>query len=306
MKKLITLDTFCYYFVGDIIGNVTIYRVANEIGNDNDNDNKRIKIQQKKPIPKIFTDLRKDNRKFIKNVFNINLFSIFHKKNKKDNNENEIVYNNEENKTEEDIGKGKEYEMEDVEVLDNEDKRNNNIMEGEEKYNKIKGEENKIEDKEDKTEENTGKYFYAKFDRLSEINIFKVELFNKLHAHNEQIRYIDFNKRLNLFLTYALDGFINLYLFPSCKMINAIKISKVTGNAIFTKVLLISNPFPMFICLNEKLIYIFDLKGDCIFVEDIMNSDVKIYIDKNYGIVPDFITKNGEECPFSFIKENEE
>ena len=117
-----------------------------------------------------------------------------------------------------------------------------------------------------------------------------------MHAHNEQIRYIDFNKRLNLFLTYALDGYVNLYLFPSCKMINAIKISKITENAIFTKVLLISNPFPMFICVNDNLIYIFDLKG--------MNSNIKIHIDKNNGIVPDFITKDGEECLFPFIKEN--
>ena len=125
-----------------------------------------------------------------------------------------------------------------------------------------------------------------------------------MHAHNEQIRYIDFNKRLNLFLTYALDGYVNLYLFPSCKMINAIKISKITGNAIFTKVLLISNPFPMFICVNDNLIYIFDLKGECIYAYDIMNSNIKIHIDKNNGIVPDFITKDGEECLFPFIKEN--
>ena len=306
MKKLITLDTFCYYFVGDIFGNVSIYRVANEIDKDKDNEHKKIKEKQKIPIPKIFTNIKK--KKIFKSALNIHLFSKFslkrNKKNKKDNNENELIYINEEIKNEEDIDVEKECKTEDVEVLDNEDNRKNNIIEEENKDNKIEGEENKIEDNDDKKEENYGKYLYAKFDRLSEINIFKVELFNKLHAHNEQIRYIDFNKRLNLFLTYALDGYVNLFLFPSCKMINAIKISKITGNAIFTKVLLISNPFPMFICVNDNLIYIFDLKGECIYAYDIMNSNIKIHIDKNNGIVPDFITKDGEECLFPFIKEN--
>ena len=302
MKKLITLDTFCYYFVGDIFGNVSIYRVANKL--DKDNEHKSIMTKKKIPMPKIFTDLKKN--KLFKNALNIHLFSGFsikrNKKNKKDNNEKELVYINEENKKEEDIDAEKECKIEDVEVLDNEDERKNNIMDEEDKDNKIGGEENKIEDNDDKIEKNYGKYYYAKFDRLSEINIFKVELFNKLYAHNEQIRYIDFNKRLNLFLTYAFDGYVNLYLFPTCKMINAIKISKVTGNAIFTKVLLISNPFPMFICVNDNLIFIFDLKGECIYVDDIMNSNIKIHIDKNNGIVPDLITKDGEECLFPFIK----
>ena len=278
MKKLMTLDKFCYYFVGDIFGNVTIYRIVNEI----ENDNNSIKFLQNNPII-IIKKLRNARKKFFKNVFS-KIKKIKLKRNKK-------------NKNEEDIDEEKENDIKDVEVLDNEDKIEDNIIEGGNIDNKIE-EENKIE-------ENTGKYYYAKIDRVGEKNIFKVELFNKLYAHNEQIRYIDFNGRLNLFLTYALDGYVNLYLFPSCKMINAIKISKVTGNAIFTKVLLISNPFPMFICLNENLIYIFDLKGDCIYAEDIMNSDVKIYIDKNLGIAPDFITKDGEKLSFRFIKKNE-
>jgi hypothetical protein len=228
-----TLDKFCYYCVGDIFGNVTIYRIVNEI----ESDNNSIKFLQNNPII-IIKKLRNARKKFFKNVFS-KIKKIKLKRNKK-------------NKNEEDINEEKENDIKDVEVFDNEDKIEDNIIEGGNIDNKIE-EENKIE-------ENTGKYYYAKIDRVGEKNIFKVELFNKLYAHNEQIRYIDFNGRLNLFLTYALDGYVNLYLFPSCKMINAIKISKVTGNAIFTKVLLISNPFPMFICLNDELLYGSEIK----------------------------------------------
>ena len=304
MKELISLDAFCYYFIGDIFGNVTIYQFVNKI----DNDHTRFKLQRKK-TKEIINSLNQKSKKIINNVFSgfKKITKKIINKTKNGKNENEITDNIEENKNKEDIVQEKEFELKDIEVLDNEDKIEDNIAEGEnkdkDKDNKIEEEETKIEEKDDKIEENDKNYYYAKFDRLSEKNIFKVKLFNKLHAHNEQIRYIDFNGRLNLFLTYGLDGYVNLYLFPSCKMINAIKITKITGNAIFTKVLLISNPFPMFICLNDKLIYVFYLNGDCIFVGEIINfGEFKIHIDKNFGIVPDFITdENGEEYTFPFI-----
>ena len=149
------------------------------------------------------------------------------------------------------------------------------------------------------------KKYNAKIDRISEDNIIKVTIFKKLYEHTKQVKYIDFNGRLNLFVTYGLDGFINLYIFPSCKLINSIKITNIVGSqSIFDKVLLISTPFPMIVCINKLLMYIFDINGNFIHVESIADfGEVQIHIDKNCGIVQDYITRNGKDYSFPFIDE---
>ena len=150
------------------------------------------------------------------------------------------------------------------------------------------------------------KTYDAKIDRISVDNIKKVYIFKKLYDHNKQVKYIDFNGRLNLFATYALDGFINLYIFPSCKLINSIKITNIVGNSIFDKVLLVSTPFPMIICINELLIYIFDINGNFVHVESLADErKIKFHIDKNCGIVQDYISKNNKEYSLPFIDEIE-
>ena len=48
----------------------------------------------------------------------------------------------------------------------------------------------------------------------------------------------------------------------------------------------------------------FDINGNFIHSEPVINDGkIKIHIDKNCGIVPDFIAKNGKEYYFPFIKE---
>ena len=146
--------------------------------------------------------------------------------------------------------------------------------------------------------------FKAKIDRITENNIIQLYIFKILYDHNKQIKYIDFNGRLNLFLTYALDGFINLYFFPSCKLVKAIKITNIVGQSIFDKVLLASTPFPMIICINQLLMYLFDINGNFIHVESLADiEEVKIHIDKNCGIVQDFMSENGKKYSFPFIDE---
>ncbi len=150
-------------------------------------------------------------------------------------------------------------------------------------------------------EEIINKKYYAKIDRVSEKNIFKVNIFKKLYSHKKRVKYIDFNNRLNLLATYGLDGFINLYIFPSCKLINSIKVANYY-NGIFDKIFLISTPFPMIICMNQLIMYIFDINGNIIHIESIADEEVKIFIDKNCGIVQDFIIKNGIKYCFPFLE----
>ena len=225
MNKLKEIDEFTFYFVGDVFGNITIYRAIKE--------NNKIKSKH----------------------------SIFQKmkKNKKDDLINQI----------------------------NEKKEENN---------------NDYEELEELSLPKTT--FDARIDRVSGENIILVSVFKKIYDHDKQIKYIDFNNRLNAFVTYALDGLINVYIFPTCKLINSFQVNNTVGNnCIFDDVYLISTPFPMIICKNKILIYIFDINGNFIHSEPIADSKVKIYIDKNCGIVQDFITKDGKEYSFPFIDE---
>ena len=249
IKKLKDNKKYCFYFVGDIFGNVTIYK-------------KRIK--------------RNDLTTTIKNQY-FNIKNIIIKNNKKllktiGNKFNELTKN-----------------------IINDEK--------EKKEEKSKKEEKKEEKNEKKKEENEDNICIAKIDTLSDDNTTKYIIYKKLYDHKKQIKYIDFNRRLNLFATYSLDGYINLYLFPSCKLINAIKVSNISGNAIFNKILLISNPFPMIYCSNESYIYILNINGNFISCHTLNNEEFDVHIDKNCGIVQDFLSKDKKEYSLPFINE---
>ena len=118
------------------------------------------------------------------------------------------------------------------------------------------------------------------------------KIMKKLTDHYKQIKYIDYNPRLNLFLSYSLDGFINLYVFPKCKLVRAIKVYNITkSDEILKKVVLISTPFPMIFTYDKNNMYTFTLNGDLIKKKELNNENVKIKpcIDKNCGLVSDYI-----------------
>jgi hypothetical protein len=112
-----------------------------------------------------------------------------------------------------------------------------------------------------------------------------------LSDHYKQIKYIDYNPRLNLFLTYALDGFINIYTFPSIKLVRVLKIDVYYENDNYMKkVILISNPFPMIFCYNEHKMFIFNINGELIRSKKIEHGTEFIpCIDKDLGLVRDHI-----------------
>ena len=114
----------------------------------------------------------------------------------------------------------------------------------------------------------------------------------------KKIEYIDYNPRLNLFLSYALDGFINIYVFPKCKLVRTIKVKNITNsNEILIKVVLVSNPFPMIFTYDKNYMYTLTLNGDLIKKEKLKYENVEIYpcIDKNCGLVNDCILINGND-----------
>ena len=119
----------------------------------------------------------------------------------------------------------------------------------------------------------------------------EVKLVKKLHDHTKEIKYIDFNARLNILLTYLLDNLINIYIFPKFKLINSIDVYsfKVSDdNDFFDKIVLISFPFPSIICHNNNYIYKVSINGELIKYKKLDEGDIITFsIDKNLGLVED-------------------
>jgi hypothetical protein len=114
---------------------------------------------------------------------------------------------------------------------------------------------------------------------------------NKLNHHSKEIKYIDFNARLNILLSYSLDEFINIYIFPKFKLINAIDTTsfKVDNDKnYFEEVVLISYPFPSIICHNREYIYYLSINGELIKYDKLSEGDkIEFSIDKNLGFAKD-------------------
>ena len=156
----------------------------------------------------------------------------------------------------------------------------------------IKNNNNNIE-----IEENNIKVLYL--DKIhSEYSLLKI-----LTDHTSEIKYIDYNPRLNLMINYALDGYINIYTMPTLKLICVIQIRDFNINEDINNVILISNPFPMFCCVSSHHIYVFDINGKKINELNIEeNSKIIFCIDKNCGLFNDYISykKNNEEKEIEF------
>ena len=95
-----------------------------------------------------------------------------------------------------------------------------------------------------------------------------------------------------MFLSYSLDGFINIYVFPKCKLVRAIKVDYFSKE-ILKKVVLVSNPFPMIFAHDQNKMYTLTLNGELIKEKEFENKDLKIIypcIDTNCGLIKDSVT----------------
>ena len=114
-----------------------------------------------------------------------------------------------------------------------------------------------------------------------------------LNHHIKEIKYIDFNQRLNSLLSYSLDNFINIYIFPKFKLINAIDANSfkdANDKNYFDEVVFISFPFPSIICHNNEFIYMLSINGELIKYDKLKEGDKVIFsIDKNLGTIKDKI-----------------
>ena len=156
-------------------------------------------------------------------------------------------------------------------------------------------EDNKKDSENNEKEEKEKKEIHNKSEYCSKFSLcnfdFEVILIKELYNHSEEIKYIDFNSRLNLLLSYSLDNYINIYITPKFKLINVIDVLSFINendyNA-FDEVVLLSYPFPSIVCHNKNYIYYLSINGDLIKYDELFEGDKIIFsIDKNMGTVED-------------------
>jgi hypothetical protein len=127
--------------------------------------------------------------------------------------------------------------------------------------------------------------------KVEDICNLECKFYKKLFDHTKEIKYIDFNQRLNVLLSYSLDEFINIYILPKFKLINVIdskSLKNENDNNIFEEVVLLSYPLPSIVCHSKDYIYLLSINGELIKYEKLEEGDKVVYsIDKNYGIVED-------------------
>ena len=202
----------------------------------------------------------------------------------------------------------------DREIKDNENNINyssvsKNIIEPKLKSNIYKNKKysfnisNNSDNKKDyKINENIHKYIFKKgnknnniiYDNIGKIGIYiNDKLVNEFYDNKDIINYIDYNKRLNMFITTSIDGYSFLYSFPN-KLLSVIK---HPDKGFFDFVILSSNPFPSIITFdkNNYDFYSYSLNG--LFITKVNISQFIGDIDKskdiNINIYPIFDTDGG-------------
>ena len=131
---------------------------------------------------------------------------------------------------------------------------------------------------------------------LDDIKDKKYKLLKILHDHNKEIKYIDYNPRLNILADYSLDGFINLYIMPSLQLIRVIQTKDFYIQGTINKIALIAYPFPILCFASDLNICVLDIN-----VEFLRNKPIKegpkfeFAVDKNCGRVEDYVNFENQE-----------
>ena len=125
---------------------------------------------------------------------------------------------------------------------------------------------------------------------LGKIQIYiNKEYISEFYDQKNIIKYIDYNKRLNMFITTSIDGYSCLYSFPN-KLLNVIK---HPNEGYFDYILLGSNPFPFIVAydkINQEF-YSYSING--ILITKIKITDL---VGKNVDVIkifPIFDTNGG-------------
>ena len=162
----------------------------------------------------------------------------------------------------------KKYQIKHLEKSEINKKKNNNkyfIL----KLNDIKYETELIDEYNFEDEKNNK--IKIKCNQLGKIEIYLNDKFIKEYYHQkDNIKYIDFNKKLNMFITTSLDGYSCLYSFPN-KLLNVIK---NPNKSFFDYILLGTNPFPFIVAYDKINQEFFSYSLNGVFINKIKISEL--------------------------------
>ena len=133
------------------------------------------------------------------------------------------------------------------------------------------------------------------YHKKGEENIYDINYdwipYNKITDQMSEISHINCNNELNLWASATVDGYINIYSFPLCKLFRSIKIPTKKCRYIF----LSSSPLPSIIAIcnekNESEIFVYSINGKLLFrqkeqnnilspkiIKDLNSNDFLVYI----------------------------
>ena len=105
-----------------------------------------------------------------------------------------------------------------------------------------------------------------------EVNLYEWIPFNKTNDQMSEISHINCNLELNLWCSASIDGYINIYSFPLCKLFRCIKLPTSICKYIFFS----SCPLPSIIAIckekSENVIYVYSINGKFLYKQIEQNS----------------------------------
>ena len=106
-----------------------------------------------------------------------------------------------------------------------------------------------------------------------------------LNDHLNLISSIESNYQLNVWASASIDGYINLYTLPSCKLINSFKLeTKYSLNNIF----ICDSPLPSILLICQEEILLYSINGHKIYYQKESSEIINPILIKNF-IKNDFL-----------------
>ena len=106
-----------------------------------------------------------------------------------------------------------------------------------------------------------------------------IELYKVFHDHSKEIIDIAVNDILKIFVDISNDGFINIYTFPECDLINSIYI-KLKENEKFEKIYLSSSPLPSIIIKTNNKLISYSINGKFLKEFEIKETNIKLITEE--------------------------